>query len=77
MERWFRTVKDRPWLSCAFPGSPGGLERARTPNQAPAPSGYNHVRPHHSLDGQPPLPTPGKTHTQRLQRVLEVKKPLS
>jgi len=35
-----------------------------------APSDYNHIR-YYSLDGQPSLPTPGKTHTQILQKVLE------
>ncbi|MEX2704791.1 MAG: integrase core domain-containing protein [Candidatus Freyrarchaeum guaymaensis] len=76
VERWFRTVKDRPWLNCAFPRSPSGLERARTFIRLYA-FYYNHIRPHHSLDAQPPLLTPGKTRTQRLQKVLEVKKPLS
>ena len=77
VERWFRTVKDRLRVfNCAFPRSPEGLERARTFIRLYA-FYYNHIRPHHSLDGQPPLPTPGKTRTQRLQRVLEVKKPLS
>ncbi|MHA1580537.1 MAG: hypothetical protein ACTSUQ_13045 [Candidatus Freyarchaeota archaeon] len=40
-----------------LPKEPRGARASPHPQSGSTPSGYNHVRPHHSLDGQPPLPT--------------------